>query len=68
MGKCSVRMKDPEKIPFELFGELAEKMSPEQWVKHYQAAREGSAAPKARGARPARAAPVPRRARPSSGR
>ena len=51
MGKCCVCMKDPEKIPFELFGELAEKISPTQWVKHYQAARGQTATRKAKPAR-----------------
>lgn len=65
MGKCCVRMKDPAKIPFELLGELAEKITPAQWVKHYQSVREGAARPKAQAARRSRPA---RRARPSSGR
>ncbi|MCC7111623.1 MAG: DUF1801 domain-containing protein [Deltaproteobacteria bacterium] len=51
MGKCCVRLKDPEKIPFALFGELAEKITPEQWVKHYQAARGQTATRKAKPAR-----------------
>jgi hypothetical protein len=35
MGKCCVRFKKPEEIPFELIGELASKMTPQQWIEIY---------------------------------
>lgn len=38
MGKSCVRFKKPEQIPFDLIGELAEKMTPEDWVNKYEAA------------------------------
>lgn len=36
MGKSCIRFKNPEKIPFTLFGELARKMSPEDWIERYE--------------------------------
>lgn len=36
MGKCCVRFKKPEDIPFDLFSELAKKMKPEQWIEAYE--------------------------------
>ncbi len=36
MGKCCVRFKKPEDVPLELIGELAQKMTPQQWVEHYE--------------------------------
>ncbi len=36
MGKSCIRMKRIENIPYELFGELAAKMTPEQWIKMYE--------------------------------
>jgi hypothetical protein len=36
MGKSCVRFKKPETIPFELIGQLAEKMSPKQWIECYE--------------------------------
>lgn len=36
MGKSCVRFKKMEQIPFELIGELASKMTPEDWVKLYE--------------------------------
>ncbi len=36
MGKSCIRFKKPEEIPFELIGELASKMSVEDWINLYQ--------------------------------
>lgn len=36
MGKSCVRFKKTELIPFELIGELATKVSPEEWIKKYE--------------------------------
>jgi uncharacterized protein YdhG (YjbR/CyaY superfamily) len=38
MGKSCIRFKKPEHIPFELIGELAAKMTPEQWIEIYESA------------------------------
>jgi hypothetical protein len=38
MGKSCIRFKKPEQIPFELIGELAGKMSPDEWIKLYESA------------------------------
>jgi len=35
MGKCCIRFKKPDDIPFDLIGELASKMSPQQWIDTY---------------------------------
>jgi hypothetical protein len=32
MGKSCIRYKDPGDIPFELIGELASKITPEEWI------------------------------------
>ena len=37
MGKSCIRFKKPDQIPFELIGELASKVSPEEWIKLYEA-------------------------------
>lgn len=37
MGKSCIRLKKPEHIPYALLGELAGKMTPEQWVSLYEA-------------------------------
>lgn len=37
MGKSCIRFKKPEKIPFELIGELASKMTVQQWIDMYEA-------------------------------
>lgn len=37
MGKSCIRFKKPEHIPYALLGELAGKMTPEQWVSLYEA-------------------------------
>lgn len=36
MGKSCIRFKKPEMIPFELFGKLASKISPEKWIEIYE--------------------------------
>ena len=36
MGKSCIRFKKPEDIPYELIGELAGKMTPEEWVNIYE--------------------------------
>ncbi|HQK98749.1 MAG TPA: DUF1801 domain-containing protein [Bacteroidia bacterium] len=36
MGKSCIRFKKPEMIPFELFGKLASKISPEKWIEMYE--------------------------------
>jgi uncharacterized protein YdhG (YjbR/CyaY superfamily) len=38
MGKSCIRFKNPNKIPFELLGELVSKMTVEEWIAHYEAA------------------------------
>jgi hypothetical protein len=36
MGKCCVRFKKPEQIPYDLIGELCSKMTPAQWIEQYE--------------------------------
>lgn len=36
MGKSCIRFKKPDQIPFALIGELASKMSPDDWIKMYE--------------------------------
>ena len=36
MGKSCIRFKKPEQIPFDLIGQLMQKMSPEEWVGMYE--------------------------------
>lgn len=38
MGKSCVRLKKMENIPFDLFGELAAKITAQQWIDMYEAA------------------------------
>jgi uncharacterized protein YdhG (YjbR/CyaY superfamily) len=38
MGKSCIRFKKPEQIPYELIGELATKMTPQQWIEKYESA------------------------------
>jgi uncharacterized protein YdhG (YjbR/CyaY superfamily) len=40
MGKSCIRFKHPGKIPFELIGELAAKMTADEWIAAYEKARE----------------------------
>lgn len=37
MGKSCIRFKKPEEIPYELIGELVQKMMPQEWVEIYEA-------------------------------
>ncbi|HNR09463.1 MAG TPA: DUF1801 domain-containing protein [Saprospiraceae bacterium] len=39
MGKSCIRFKKPESIPYDLIGQLASKMTPEDWIKKYEAAK-----------------------------
>jgi hypothetical protein len=36
MGKCCVRFKKPDQIPFDLIGNLCSKMTPSQWIEQYE--------------------------------
>lgn len=36
MGKSCIRFKKPNQIPFELIGELAKKMTCDEWIKIYE--------------------------------
>lgn len=36
MGKSCIRYKKPEDIPFELIGELASKITPDEWIEQYE--------------------------------
>ena len=38
MGKSCMRYKKPEDIPFELIGELASKITPDEWIAIYEKA------------------------------
>lgn len=38
MGKSCIRYKKPEDIPFELIGELASKLTPQDWINVYEKA------------------------------
>ena len=37
MGKSCVRFKKPDQIPYELIGELLQKVTPQQWIDRYEA-------------------------------
>lgn len=37
MGKSCIRFKQPNKIPFELIGDLAKKLTPKAWIAAYEA-------------------------------
>lgn len=37
-GKSCLRYKKPEEIPYQLIGELVTKITPDQWIKQYEAA------------------------------
>jgi len=41
MGKSCIRFKKPEQIPFDLIGELASRITPEQWISVYEKSRKG---------------------------
>ena len=36
MGKSCIRFKNPAKIPYQLIGELAAKVTPQQWIAVYE--------------------------------
>ena len=36
MGKSCLRYKNPDDIPYELIGELASKITPEEWIEVYE--------------------------------
>ncbi|HPE74835.1 MAG TPA: DUF1801 domain-containing protein [Draconibacterium sp.] len=36
MGKSCIRFKNPEKIPFDLIGELVQKISAKEWIEIYE--------------------------------
>ncbi|MFT4022349.1 MAG: DUF1801 domain-containing protein [Flavihumibacter sp.] len=36
MGKSCIRFKNPDKIPFELMGELATKITVQEWIARYE--------------------------------
>jgi uncharacterized protein YdhG (YjbR/CyaY superfamily) len=36
MGKSCIRFSNPDKIPFDLIGELSSKMTPDDWIKCYE--------------------------------
>jgi len=36
MGKSCIRFKNPEKIPYQLIGELASKVTPAEWIALYE--------------------------------
>ena len=38
MGKSCIRYKKPEDIPYILIGELASKMTPQEWIEMYESA------------------------------
>lgn len=39
MGKSCIRFTNPKKIPYDLLGELAEKMTVEEWIALYESSR-----------------------------
>lgn len=38
MGKSCIRYKKPDDIPFDLIGQLASKMTPDEWIARYEKA------------------------------
>lgn len=36
MGKSCIRFRKPENIPYKLIGELASKITPQQWIEKYE--------------------------------
>ncbi len=36
MGKSCIRLKKMDKIPYELFGQLASKVTPDEWIAYYE--------------------------------
>lgn len=39
LGKCCVRLRQLDAIPYELLGKLAGRVTPQQWIKQYEAGR-----------------------------
>lgn len=39
LGKCCLRLKKLELVPYDLIGKLAKKMTPQQWIRVYEASR-----------------------------
>jgi len=39
MGKSCIRFRNPATIPYDLIGELCEKMTPQDWIRLYEAQR-----------------------------
>lgn len=40
IGKSCIRFKKPDDVPVKLIGKLSAKMTPQQWIKQYEAARQ----------------------------
>jgi len=40
LGKCCLRFKKLDQIPYALVGELARQMTPEDWISVYESARQ----------------------------
>lgn len=38
MGKSCIRLKNMNRVPYELFGQLASKVTPEEWIGYYEKA------------------------------
>lgn len=41
MGKSCIRFTNPKKVPYDLLGELAEKMTVDEWIELYESRRTG---------------------------
>ena len=41
MGRCCLRFRKPEQIPYDLVAQLAGKMTPQEWVRFYEGATRG---------------------------
>ena len=39
LGKCCLRLRNLDEIPYDLIGELARRMTPRRWIGVYEAAR-----------------------------
>lgn len=40
MGKSCIRFRKPEHVPVDLIARLAEKVTPQQWIEHYEKSRD----------------------------
>ncbi len=38
MGKSCIRFKKVDDIPYKLIGELSSKLTPNEWISHYESA------------------------------